>query len=97
MQKYTSDNPVFSDSIMEPSFGDRAHPDTFNPAYEQLLQNTLALKERIDILKEASHQSVLDIVAGTYDPEDEGGGDDPDAEEATDEDIKEITDNIWPE
>lgn len=43
MKSYTTDSPQFSDSIMEPETTDLAHPDSFNPAYEQLLQNTLVL------------------------------------------------------
>lgn len=45
MKDYTTSTPQFSDTISEPETTDLAHPDSFNPAYEQLLQNTLVLNQ----------------------------------------------------
>ena len=48
MKAYTVENPVFSDSIMVTETTDAAHADNINAAPEQLLGNTLALKEKIE-------------------------------------------------
>ncbi len=70
MKDYTTATPAFSDTIMEPETTDLAHPDSFNPAYEQLLQNTLANRQLVAGLfgfsYEESSEAVINWLGASY-------------------------------
>lgn len=68
MKKYTSKEPIFSDSINVVEVTDPVHADNINVAAMQLLQNTLALKQELGKIgdnaianKEALVQSLVEI------------------------------------
>ena len=54
MKDYTCDSPVFSESIKTLTPTDPGHADNVNVTTEQLLQNTLVNKQRIDALADLS-------------------------------------------
>lgn len=59
MKDYTPTAPEFSNTIREPEYGDPAHPDTFNPAYEQLLQNDMVLLSQMPSLSFDDEKGVV--------------------------------------
>lgn len=56
-----SPNPEFSTSLPALTTASVAHPDTWNPIHQQLLDNTAALKASVDQNKAASDQAATDL------------------------------------
>ncbi len=61
MKKYTNAAPAFSESIQVVETSDPAHADNINAAPIQLLQNTLANRQKINALESCQSRSGINI------------------------------------
>lgn len=58
------ENPVYSNEMRMIATTDPAHPDSFNPLFQKLLNNGEYLKKREDTLEETVIRDVNEKVAG---------------------------------
>ena len=88
-------DPVFNDKLRKYEVTDPVHADVYNAVDKQLINNDVALKQKIEEVGEfatpAEVKEVIDAMGGGGG----GGGDISEDDFATPEEIQDLIDNIW--
>ena len=89
-------NPVFNDQLRKYEITDPVHADVYNAVEHQLINNDVALKGKIEEVGEfATPPEVKVVIDDTIPDIPSGGGDIPEEDFATDEEVQEVIDDIW--